>query len=75
MSEPQTKTWYKNLTDSINLLSEEFGLSDIQTNRFRDFAMTVAKEQYRVGNKSGAAWAFKQAREGSGQSMTVGQAT
>ncbi len=66
MSEQETKKWYKQLTDSINSLSEEFGLSDTQTNRFQDFAMMIAKEQYRVGNKSGAAWAFKQAREGVG---------
>ncbi|MBI5369856.1 hypothetical protein HZA85_01530 [Candidatus Uhrbacteria bacterium] len=67
MSEPQTTNWYKTLADNANSLCEEFGLSDTQTNRLRDFVVTVAKNQYRIGNKSGAAWAFKQAREGTAE--------
>ena len=64
MSDTQNNKWYSALTDRVNTLSEEFGLDDSQSVRFRDFTMGLAKEQYRVGNKSGISWAFKQAREG-----------
>lgn len=63
MSDPQKNNWYKNLISSLNTLSEEFGLDDMQTVRFRDFVVTIAKDQYKNGNKCGAAWAFQQARE------------
>lgn len=73
MSEQQTNNWYKTLLDQINSLSEEFGLDDVQTNRFRDFSVTLAKAQYKLGNKYGAAWAFKRARE-EAAGVTSGQA-
>lgn len=57
-----TQKWYATLSDKINHLSEEFGLDEVQTDRLRSFIVTTAKEQYRSGNRSGAAWAFKQAR-------------
>ncbi len=66
MSEPQKDSWYKNLVSTLNTLSEEFGLDDMQTVKFRDFVVTKVKEQYKLGNKRGAAWAFGQARERAG---------
>lgn len=63
MSDTQKNNWFQLLLDKITTLSEEFGLDDIQANRFRDFSVTLAKEQYRLGNKYGASWAFKKARE------------
>ncbi len=73
MTQPQTNNWYKALLDQIHSLSEEFGLDDEQTNRFRDFSVTLAKEQYKLGNKYGASWAFKRARE-EAAGVTSGQA-
>ncbi len=67
MTTPQTNGWFDVLSDKVNSLAEEFGLSDNHTNRFKDFAVTLAKEQYKIGNKYGASWAFKKAREEAGQ--------
>jgi|GEM_PF-1258829 len=63
MNAPQTTTWVNTLLDRVNSLAEEFGLDDGQSLRFRDFAIGLAKEQYKIGNKYGASWAFKRARE------------
>lgn len=63
MSDTQNNNWYQLLLDKINSLSEEFGLDDVQTNQFRNFVVRLAKEQYKIGNKYGASWAFKRARE------------
>lgn len=71
MSDLQTKNWYKTLIDKTHSLSEEFGLDDVQTNRFRDFTISVAKEHYKVGNKSGIAWLHKQMREQTQQPLAT----
>ena len=60
-----SKNWYREITSRVNSLSETFGLDDMQTSDLRTFVVSVAKDQYKIGNKSGAAWAFKQKREGS----------
>ena len=66
MTDTKKDNWYKTLISKLNSLSEEFGLDDMQTVKFRDFVVAIAKDQYKVGNKSGAAWAFQQARERAG---------
>ncbi len=71
MTNTQTNNWRKALHDQIIALSEEFGLDDMQTNRFRDFSVMLAQEQYRIGNKYGASWAFKRAREEAGQTLAA----
>jgi hypothetical protein len=64
MSNEQQKTnWYNQLIQQTNTMSEAFGLDDSQTNELRNFIVSLARDQYKVGNKSGAAWAFQQARE------------
>lgn len=65
MSEQTPKNWYREITTRINSLSETFGLDDMQTSDLRTFVVNIAKDQYKIGNKSGAAWAFKQKREDS----------
>lgn len=67
MSETKKTFWINALTDRVNTMAEEFGLDDSQTNRFRDFTIEMAKEQYKVGNKSGIAWLHKQMQEKSVQ--------
>ena len=64
MSEDNKINWYKDLTSRANTLSEAFGLDDGQSSDLRNFVVSVAKDQYKTGNKFGAAWAFKQVREG-----------
>lgn len=59
MENQTSKKWYEELILGINSLAERFGLDDISTSELRDFIIQVAKEQYKVGNKSGARWAFK----------------
>lgn len=67
MSEETKNNWYQKLQDKISDLSEQFGLDDGQTNTFRDFVVNLAKDQFRQGSKSGAGWAFDQARKGNGR--------
>ncbi len=71
MSETQKTNWFKTLNDRVNTLAETFGLDDTQANQFRDFAVQIAKEQYKVGSKSGASWAFKHSREKNPQMQTT----
>ena len=59
--QPKTK-WYENLISSINNLAEEFGLDDPQAQRFRDFMIGIARDQYKSGNRSGIRWAHEQIR-------------
>ncbi|HBK34933.1 hypothetical protein A2239_04700 [Candidatus Uhrbacteria bacterium RIFOXYA2_FULL_40_9] len=66
MTESAKPHWYGKILSSANSLAEEFGLDDFSTKRLRDYAVSIAKEQYQVGNKCGAAWAFQQARQRSG---------
>ena len=55
--------WYRKLCDKVNEFAESFGLDDPQTNKFRDFIMSIARDQFKAGNRSGAGWAFEQARK------------
>lgn len=59
----QTTGWYQKLLDRINENAEAFGLNDSQTNLFRDFVTALARDQFKAGNRSGAGWAFEQARK------------
>ncbi len=56
-----TQQWYQQLMSNTEQLAQRFGLDQENTNSLRDFVVRTAKEQYRTGNKAGAAWAFKQA--------------
>ncbi|MDG1949380.1 MAG: hypothetical protein P8J32_00985 [bacterium] len=58
------KNWYQQLSDRINSLAEQFSLDEIQHDTFRTFVVKLAKDQYKVGSKAGAGWAFKKAKEG-----------
>ncbi len=55
--------WYKKLYDKVNEFAVSFGLSDPQANQFRDFIIGIARDQFKAGNRSGAGWAFEQARK------------
>ncbi|MBI4592370.1 hypothetical protein HY733_02895 [Candidatus Uhrbacteria bacterium] len=59
----QQNNWYKILCDKINELSENFGLDDAQTSRFRDFIIGIARDQFNAGNRNGVGWAFAEARK------------
>lgn len=70
MENKTQNNWYQKLSDKISELAEQFGLDDPQTNRFRDFTVALARDQFKAGNRSGAGWAFEQARK----KMAGGQA-
>lgn len=61
--ETKTTNWYRELVSRVNSLSETFGLDDLQTSDLRTFVVNVARDQYKIGNKLGISWAFKQVRE------------
>ncbi len=71
-TQPKVNNWYRELVSRVNTLSETFGLDDLQTSDLRNFVMTIAQSQFKVGSKSGAAWAFKQKKEGSSNSPQAG---
>ncbi|MBI5794599.1 hypothetical protein HZA87_06005 [Candidatus Uhrbacteria bacterium] len=64
MSDTQKTNWFQTMLDKINMFAEQFELDEVETSAFRDFILTTAREQFKVGSKSGAGWAFKQVREG-----------
>ncbi|MFA4845313.1 MAG: hypothetical protein WC654_02015 [Patescibacteria group bacterium] len=64
MSEAQKTNWLRALQDKINLFAEQFELDEVETSMFRDFIETLARDQFKVGNKSGIGWVLKQIREG-----------
>lgn len=63
--------WYKTFTLRFNELAESLNLNEDQTNRLRDFFMTTARDQFKAGNRSGASWAFQQAREKIEQGLPI----
>ncbi len=57
MSEQTTSKWQTTIINTSNTLAEEFGLDDLAAQKLRDTVMTVAREQYKAGNRSGIKWA------------------
>jgi hypothetical protein len=64
MLDTQKNHWLNILLDKINVFAEQFELDEVETSTFRDFVVTTARDQFKVGNKSGIGWALKQVREG-----------
>lgn len=52
-----TKGWHLELGKAVDGLSEELGLDDFSKAKLRDFIFEKAKEQYKMGNRSGIRWA------------------
>lgn len=51
--------WYSVLLDRIHALSRKYDLPEDIANDVQTLTVEVAKEQYKVGNKSGIAWLLK----------------
>lgn len=51
------------MMEQIFSLAEDLKLDEEQTNSLRTFVILQAREQYKMGSRAGAAWAFKQAKE------------
>jgi hypothetical protein len=54
--ENENAKWYVSIVAECNRLAEKFGLDDLLSEEMRDFVIRVAREQYKVGNKSGIMW-------------------
>ena len=67
MEQKTQNNWYRNLMSHCNSLAEKFGLDDLSSEELRSFVNQVARDQYKLGNKSGIRWAFKKKEEGSMQ--------
>ncbi len=52
--------WYATIVAECNTLAEKFGLDDLLGEELRDFVIRIARDQYKVGNKSGIAWLKRQ---------------
>lgn len=64
MSNTQRSHWLQALQDRVNMFAEQFELDEVETGAFRDFIVTTARDQFKVGNKNGIGWTLKQIREG-----------
>lgn len=67
----QKPNWYNKLLDNVADFAEQFALDEVQTTKFRDFVLGIAKDQFKAGNRSGAGWAFEQARKKIAQGQPV----
>lgn len=58
------QNWYDKISDSFELLMRKFDMPEDMQIEIREFVFGVAREQYRVGNKSGISWVYRKMREG-----------
>lgn len=49
--------WYSDVISKSNRFAESFQLDEMQSANLREFILEVAQEQYKMGNRSGIAWA------------------
>ena len=54
--------WYQELNDKIAELSASFNLSETQALELSYFALNLAREQYKAGNRAGISYGMKEAR-------------
>lgn len=62
---PETPTiskigWYESLLDRFNALMTKFDMPEDIRLEIESFLVETAREQYRVGNRSGISWARRQ---------------
>lgn len=57
------QNWYDKISDSFELLMKKFDMPEDMQIEIREFVFGVAREQFRVGNKSGISWAYRKVRE------------
>lgn len=74
MENNQKQSWYDKLSDSFDALMRKFDMPEDMAIEIREFMFNVAREQYRVGNKSGISWLHRKMREGSGEQQAISAA-
>ena len=65
------KTWLEKLTDRFDALMVKFDMPEDMRHELESFVLSVAKEQYTIGNKSGISWLRKQVGAKPGQLLTA----
>lgn len=66
-----TPNWYGSLCDKLNEQAAAWNLDEKQTNELRDWTMSLCREQFKAGNRSGVTWAYEQARQKIAAGQTV----
>lgn len=61
---PQAK-WYIDLSSKFASLMQNLGMPDDVAQEIKTFMLTVARDQYMAGNKSGIRWARTQGQTSS----------
>ena len=51
--------WYVDLMEKFKHLMETLGIPEEVASDVKEFLLTVARDQYMAGNRSGIAWARK----------------
>jgi len=57
--EKHEKGWYSILMDTFHSIMKKYDMPEDIANDIEAFVMSVAREQYRAGSKSGAAYIYK----------------
>lgn len=55
----KTIKWYNTLRERVQDLGRRYELPEDITAEVQNLMFEVAREQFKIGSKSGAAWAFK----------------
>lgn len=61
------KNWLDKLTERFDALMTKFDMPEDIRHEIESFVLSVAKEQYTIGNKSGISWLRKQVGAKPGQ--------
>ncbi len=59
-TEKTEKGWYSILMDTFHSIMKKYDMPEDISNDIEAFVMSVAREQFRAGSKSGAAYTHKQ---------------
>lgn len=69
MENNNKQSWYDKLSDSFDALMRKFDMPEDMQIELREFMFSVAKDQFRSGNKSGISWVYRKMREEQGSSV------
>lgn len=57
-NDKENPKWYVNMVARFNELAQNLGVEDPIADEIRQFMFTIAKEQFKIGNKSGIRFAM-----------------
>ncbi len=60
------QNWYDKISDSFDAMMRKFDMPEDMQFEIREFMFSVAKEQFKSGNKSGISWVYRKLREEQG---------